>query len=77
MQPDEATAVFDGPTERGREIAARVERFVREVVIPYEHDPRRDSHGPTDEMVHEMRGRAREAATGVTQLRNEVPCPSL
>jgi acyl-CoA dehydrogenase len=38
------------------QIAARVERFVREVVVPYERDPRRDDHGaPTDELVVEMR----------------------
>lgn len=44
------------------EIADRVERFVREVVVPYESDPRRDDHGaPTDELVHELRGLAREA----------------
>jgi len=60
MQPNGATG-GDGRTDRGREIAGRVERFVREVVIPYEKDPRRDSHGPTDALVHEMRGRAREA----------------
>jgi acyl-CoA dehydrogenase len=46
------------------EIAARVEAFVRETVIPYERDTRRDHHGaPLDEMVFEMRGKAR--ATGV------------
>ncbi|MBB4613590.1 acyl-CoA dehydrogenase family protein [Novosphingobium taihuense] len=44
------------------EIADRVERFVREVVVPYESDPRRDDHGaPTDELVQELRGLAREA----------------
>lgn len=44
------------------EIADRVERFVRDVVIPYESDPRRDDHGaPLDEMVMEMRALAREA----------------
>ena len=43
-------------------IAARVESFVREVVIPYESDPRRDHHGaPTDELVTEMRELARRA----------------
>ncbi|WP_296677474.1 acyl-CoA dehydrogenase family protein [Novosphingobium sp.] len=45
---------------RAFEIAGRVERFVRDVVVPYEHDPRRDHHGaPLDELVHEMRGHAR------------------
>ncbi|WP_062346212.1 acyl-CoA dehydrogenase family protein [Novosphingobium sp. CCH12-A3] len=44
------------------EIADRVERFVREEVIPYESDPRRDDHGaPLDEMVMEMREKARAA----------------
>jgi len=43
-------------------IAARVEAFVRETVIPYEKDPRRDHHGaPTDELVMEMREHARGA----------------
>lgn len=47
--------------ERGREIAARVEAFVRETIIPYEKDPRAESHGPTEELVAEMRDRARAA----------------
>lgn len=50
-----------GP-ERTAEIAARVETFVRNVVIPHEHDPRRDHHGaPTDELVFELRDKARAA----------------
>ncbi|WP_409019003.1 acyl-CoA dehydrogenase family protein [Brevundimonas vesicularis] len=49
--------------ERGREIATRVEAFVRETIIPYEKDPRAESHGPTEELVAEMRDRAR--ATGL------------
>lgn len=48
--------------ERALEIAARVEAFVRDVVIPYERDPRRDHHGgPLDDMVMEMREKARAA----------------
>ncbi|MDT0509881.1 acyl-CoA dehydrogenase [Novosphingobium sp. MMS21-SN21R] len=44
------------------EIADRVERFVRDIVIPYESDRRRDDHdAPTDELVQELRGLAREA----------------
>lgn len=47
---------------RAQDIAARVEAFVREVVVPYESDPRRDHHGgPLDEMVMEMREKARDA----------------
>ena len=50
-----------GP-ERTQEIAAAVEAFVRNVVVPYEKDPRRDHHGsPTDELVQEMRALARAA----------------
>jgi acyl-CoA dehydrogenase len=44
------------------QIAARVEAFVREIIVPYEHDSRRDHHGaPTDELVFEMRDKARAA----------------
>ena len=43
------------------EIAARVEAFVRDVVVPYEKDPRCGDHGPTDELVAELRGKARAA----------------
>lgn len=50
------------PSPRALEIGARVEAFVRGVVVPYERDPRRDHHGaPLDELVYEMRGKAREA----------------
>ena len=45
------------------DIAERVEAFVREVVIPYEKDERRDHHGaPLDELVYEMRDKARSAS---------------
>lgn len=48
--------------ERTAEIAARVEAFVREVVVPYECDPRRDHHDcPSDELVAELKEKARAA----------------
>ncbi|MFL1407340.1 acyl-CoA dehydrogenase family protein [Marinobacter sp. M1N3S26] len=48
--------------EKAEEIAARVERFVREVVVPYETDPRRDHHDcPTDDLTRELRQKARKA----------------
>ena len=51
-------------TDRAQSIAAKVEAFVREVVIPYESDPRaKGHHGPADELVMELREKARE--TGV------------
>ena len=44
------------------DMADKVEAFVRGTVIPYEQDPRRDHHGaPLDEMVLEMKDKAREA----------------
>jgi acyl-CoA dehydrogenase len=50
-------------TQRAHDIAARVERFVREVVVPYERDPRIEihGHGPPDELVQEMRALAKAA----------------
>lgn len=47
--------------DQGQAIAARVERFVRDLVIPYEKDPRATSHGPTDDLVVELRTLARAA----------------
>jgi acyl-CoA dehydrogenase len=48
--------------EAARAMADRVERFVREVVVPYETDPRRDHHGaPTDELGMELKALARAA----------------
>ncbi len=46
---------------RAQEIASRVEQFVRSVVMPYEHDPRCGSHGPSDDMIRELRAKARAA----------------
>jgi acyl-CoA dehydrogenase len=50
-------------TERARDIASRVEAFVRDVVVPYERDPRIavHGHGPPDDLVYEMRDLARAA----------------
>jgi acyl-CoA dehydrogenase len=48
-------------TERAAAIAAKVESFVREIIVPYERDDRRDHHGPRDALVSEMRAKAREA----------------
>jgi len=50
-----------GP-ERTAQIAAKVEAFVREVVAPYEKDPRRDHHDcPSEELVAELKDKARAA----------------
>lgn len=59
MSDSPATGI--GP-ERTADIAAKVEAFVREVVVPYEKDPRRDHHDcPTEELVAELKAMAREA----------------
>jgi acyl-CoA dehydrogenase len=47
--------------EQAAAIAAQVERFVRGEIIPYERDKRWGSHGPSSDLVQEMRDRARAA----------------
>jgi acyl-CoA dehydrogenase len=50
-----------GP-EHTAEIEAKVEAFVRDVVIPYEKDPRRDHHDcPMEALVIELKEKARAA----------------
>ena len=48
-------------SSEAQDVAARVETFVRDVVAPYEQDSRCGSHGPSDELVAELRAKAREA----------------
>ena len=55
--------------EDGAAIARKVENFVRDVVVPYETDGRRDEHGPLDVLVQEMRGKAREAGVLTPHIR--------
>lgn len=55
-----------------RDMGAKVEAFVREVVVPYEKDPRRDHHGgPTDELVMEMREKARSVGVLTPHIRED------
>lgn len=52
------------------DMAAKVEAFVRETVVPYEQDPRRDHHGaPTDDLVMELREKARAAGVLTPHIR--------
>ena len=46
-------------TDEARDLAGRVEEFVRTKIFAYEGDPRCEDHGPTDELVQEMRDLAR------------------
>lgn len=48
-------------TQRAEAIAERVEQFVRDVVAPYESDPRCGAHGPSDELADELKELARKA----------------
>jgi acyl-CoA dehydrogenase len=47
--------------DKAREIAYPVAAFVCSQVVPFEHDRRCGGHGPSDEMVEELRERARAA----------------
>ena len=53
---------------RELDLEARTQRFVREVVIPYEKDPRQTAHGPTPELVAELREHARRAGLLAPQV---------
>ncbi|MCZ6710215.1 MAG: acyl-CoA dehydrogenase family protein [Gammaproteobacteria bacterium] len=53
---------------RARELADVVDAFVRDTVIPFEKDPRNDSHGPTDELREALQGEARNAGLLTPQL---------
>lgn len=47
------------PTQQ--QLQERVSTFVREKVIPFEADPRRTTHGPTEELRRDLVGLARDA----------------
>jgi acyl-CoA dehydrogenase len=52
---------LDPRADSAPQIAARVEAFVRTVVAPYERDPRLGPHGPSEDLVRELRAKARDA----------------
>jgi len=54
---------------RAIEIAGNVEAFVRTVVASYEHDQRCGAHGPSEELVVELRGKARAAGVLTPHIR--------
>jgi len=45
-----------------KSIAEKVERFVRDEILPYEKDRRLGNHGPSEELVREIRDKAVKAA---------------
>ena len=38
-----------------------IELFIRNEVVPYERDPRNGGHGPDEDLVNELRDKARLA----------------
>jgi acyl-CoA dehydrogenase len=55
---DDSSEIAEG---RAHVIASKVEAFVRDIVMPFERDPRIGPHGPSDELVQQLRMLAREA----------------
>ncbi len=53
---------------RGKAIAGRIEAFVRNQVIPFERDPRLGAHGPSEELVQQLRDLARQAGLLTPQI---------
>ena len=51
------------------ELAARVEHFVRDVVVPYEGATDRSEHGPREALIREMRAKARAAGLLTPHIR--------
>jgi acyl-CoA dehydrogenase len=56
---------------RELELEARTQKFIRDVVIPYEKDPRLGAHGPSPELVAELRAHARAAGLLAPQVPEE------
>lgn len=46
-----SAATISRVSEQARAIASRVERFVRDEVMPFERDPRCAAYGPHDALV--------------------------
>ena len=53
------------------DLVRRVEAFVRTAIVPYEGDPRCGAHGPSDDLVAEMRGHARAAGLMTPHIRHD------
>lgn len=52
-------------------MAEAVEAFVRKEIFPYETDPRATSHGPSDELVQEMRAKAKAAGVLTPHIKED------
>ncbi|MBU2360588.1 MAG: acyl-CoA dehydrogenase, partial [Alphaproteobacteria bacterium] len=56
-----ATLERRGISDRALALADRVEAFVRDIVVPFEKDPRQGAHGPSEDLVADLRAKARDA----------------
>ncbi|MBL8558870.1 MAG: acyl-CoA dehydrogenase family protein [Hyphomonadaceae bacterium] len=45
---------------RETELAAKVDAFIRDKIIPFERDPRIEHHGPSDDLANELKALARK-----------------
>jgi len=61
---------FEVPSELS-ELSARIRTFVAETIVPFENDPRRTRHGPTDELRRELIEKARSAGLLAPQVARE------
>lgn len=55
----------------GKALAEKVERFVRQIVVPFEKDPRLGEHGPADELVQQLRDLARGEGLLTPHIRSD------
>ena len=53
------------------DLASRVESFVRQKIVPYERDLRCTAHGPTNDLIDEMRVKARAAGLMTPHIRSD------
>ena len=53
---------------REEALDAKIAAFIRDVVIPYESDPRIDAHGPSDALRVEMQAKAKAAGVFTPHL---------
>jgi acyl-CoA dehydrogenase len=58
-------------SDTARAVGDRVETFVRNIIVPYERDPRAGAHGPSEDLVVEMRAKAREAGVMTPHIRQD------
>lgn len=49
------------PTDRSAALHDKVAAFVRNVIVPFEKDPRLTAHGPSEDLVDELRTKTRSA----------------